>query len=100
VGTVTGALIGLPFVVITRVAGRAGEALRPGLSGGGLGAYNTPMVVHSAALPLGLGGPGGVACVAVVARRLARWEVSKKAEDDAAARSEARADAARTRMRR
>src|SRR5215831_18003921 len=117
VGTATGALIGLTFVVITLAAGRAGEAVRPGLSGGGLGAYNTPTVVHfaavllgcatlsapwpefvPAALPLGLDSLGGVAYVAVVARPLARWEVYKKAEDDAAsARSEARADAAGTR---
>jgi hypothetical protein len=85
VGTATGALIGLTFVVITLVGGRAGRAMWPGLSGGALGAYNTPTVVHFAitllacatlsapwpelapvALLLGLGGLGGVAYVAVV----------------------------------
>jgi hypothetical protein len=93
VGSTAGALIGLTFVVISLVAGRAGRAVRPGLSSGGLGAYNTPTVVHFAAallacatlsapwpalapvaLLLGLGGLAGTAYVAVVARRLARWE--------------------------
>ena len=93
-GTAAGSLVGLTFVVISLVAGRAGQAVRPGLSGGGLGAYNTPTVVHFAAvllagatlsapwptlapvaILLGLGGLGGAAYVVVVARRLARWEV-------------------------
>jgi hypothetical protein len=101
VGSAAGALIGLTFVVITLVAGRAGRAVRPGLSGGGLGAYNTPTVVHFAAallacatlsapwpalapvaLLLGLGGLGGAAYVAVVARRLARWEVYTPVAED------------------
>jgi hypothetical protein len=94
VGTAAGSLVGLTFVVISLVAGRAGQAVRPGLSGGGIGAYNTPTVVHFAAvlvagatlsapwptlapvaILLGLGGLGGAAYVVVVARRLARWEV-------------------------
>jgi hypothetical protein len=101
VGTAAGALIGLTFVVISLVAGRAGRAGRSGLSSGGLGAYNTPTVVHFAAvllacatlsapwpalapvaLLLGLGGLGGAAYVAVVARRLARWEVYAPVAED------------------
>jgi hypothetical protein len=100
VGTAAGALLGLTFVVISLVAGRAGQAVRPGLSGG-LGAYNTPTVVHFAAvlvagatlsapwpalapvaLLLGLGGFGGAGYVAVVARRLARWEVYAPVAED------------------
>ena len=34
VGTSAGALVGLTFVVISLVAGRAGQAVRPGLSSG------------------------------------------------------------------
>jgi hypothetical protein len=101
VGTAAGALIGLTFVVISLVAGRAGRAARPGLRSGGLGAYNTPTVVHFAAalvacatlsapwlalvpvaLLLGLGGLGGAVYVAVVARRLARWEVYAPVAED------------------
>jgi hypothetical protein len=101
VGTAAGALVGLTFVVISLVAGRAGQAVRPGLSSGGLGAYNTPTVVHftavllagamlsapwpalgPVALLLGLGGLGGAAYVAVVARRLARWEVYAPVAED------------------
>src|SRR5262249_29193332 len=101
VGTAAGALIGLTFVVISLVAGRTGEAVRPGLSSGGLGAYNTPTVVHFAAvllacatlsapwpalapvaLLLGLGGLAGTAYIAVVARRLARWEVYTPVAED------------------
>jgi hypothetical protein len=97
VGSAAGALIGLTFVVISLLAGRAGRAMRPG----GLGAYNTPTVVHfaavllacatlsapwpelaPAALLLGLGGLGGVAYVAAVARRLARWEVYTPVAED------------------
>jgi hypothetical protein len=100
VGTAAGALLGLTFVVISLVAGRAGQAVRPGLTGG-LGAYNTPTVVHFAAvlvagatlsapwpvlapvaLLLGLGGFGGASYVAVVARRLARWEVYAPVAED------------------
>ena len=100
-GTSAGALVGLTFVVISLVAGRAGQAVRPGLSSGGLGAYNTPTVVHFAvvlvasvtlsapwpalapvALLLGLGGFGGASYVAVVARRLARWEVYAPVAED------------------
>jgi hypothetical protein len=100
VGSAAGALIGLTFVVITLAAGRAGRAVRPGLRSG-LGAYNTPTVVHFAAallacatlsapwpalapvaLLLGLGGLGGAAYVAVVARRLARWEVYAPVAED------------------
>jgi hypothetical protein len=101
VGGAAGALIGLTFVVITLVAGRAGRAVRPGLSSGGLEAYNTPTVVHFAAallacatlsapwpalapvaLLLGLGGLAGAAYVAVVARRLARWKVYTPVAED------------------
>jgi hypothetical protein len=101
VGTATGALIGLTFVVITIVAGRAGDVARPGISGGGLGAYTTPTVVHfaavlltcatlsapwpklaPAALLLGVGSLGGIGYVAVVALRLARWEVYKPVAED------------------
>jgi hypothetical protein len=101
VGAAAGALIGLTFVVISLVARRAGRAVRSGLSGGGLGTYNTPTVVHFAAvllgcatlsapwpalapvaLLLGLGGLGGAAYVAIVARRLARWEVYTPVAED------------------
>jgi hypothetical protein len=101
VGTAAGSLLGLTFVVISLLAGRVGRAVRPGLSNGGLGAYNTPTVVHFAAvlvagatlsapwpalapvaLLLGLGGFGGAAYVAVVARRLARWEVYVPVTED------------------
>jgi hypothetical protein len=100
-GTAAGALVGLTFVVISLVAGRAGQAVRPGLSSGGLGAYNTPTVVHftavlltgatlsapwpelaPVAILLGLGGLGGAAYVVVVARRLARWEVYAPVAED------------------
>jgi len=98
VGTAAGALIGLTFVVISLVAG---WARRPSLSDGALGTYNTPTVVHFAAvlltsatlsapwpelapvaLLLGLGGLGGTAYSAVVARRLARWEVYTPVAED------------------
>jgi hypothetical protein len=101
VGTAAGTLVGLTFVVISLVAGRAGQAVRPGLSSGGLGAYNTPTVVHFAAvllacamlsapwpalapvaILLGLGGLGGAAYIAVVARRLARWEAYAPVAED------------------
>src|SRR5215467_14584514 len=49
VGTAAGVLIGLTFVVISLVAG---WTRRPSLSGGGLGTYNTPTVVHFAAVLL------------------------------------------------
>jgi hypothetical protein len=101
VGSTAGALIGLTFVVISLVAGGVGRAVRSGLSTGGLGAYNTPAVVHFAAvllacatlsapwpglapvaLLLGPGGLAGTAYVAVVARRLARWEVYTPVAED------------------
>jgi hypothetical protein len=101
VGTAAGALIGLTFVVISLVAGRVGRAVRSGLSSGGVGVYNTPTVVHftaallacatlsapwpalaPVALLLGLGGLGGVAYIAVVARRLARWEYYTPVAED------------------
>jgi hypothetical protein len=97
VGTAAGVLIGLTFVVISLVAG---WARRPSLSSG-LGTYNTPSVVHFAAallacatlsapwpelapvaLLLGLGGLGGAAYIAVVVRRLARWEVYTPVAED------------------
>jgi hypothetical protein len=100
-GTAAGALVGLTFVVISLVAGRAGRTERPTLSTVGLGAYNTPTVVHFAAvllasamlsapwpalvpvaILLGLGGLGGAVYVAVVARRLARWEVYAPVAED------------------
>ena len=98
VGTAAGVLIGLTFVVISLVAG---WARRPSLSGGALGTYNTPTVVHFAAvlltsatlsapwpelapvaLLLGLGGLGGATYIVVVARRLARWEVYTPVVED------------------
>jgi hypothetical protein len=98
VGTSAGALIGLTFVVISLTAGRTA---RPGLSSSGLGMYNTPTVVHfaavllacallsapwpalaPAALLLGLGGLGGAAYVGVVARRLRRWEIYAPVVED------------------
>jgi len=97
VGTAAGVLIGLTFVVISLVAG---WARRPSLSSG-LGTYNTPSVVHFAAvllacatlsapwpelapvaLLLGLAGLGGAVYVAIVARRLARWEVYTPVVED------------------
>ena len=97
VGTAAGVLIGLTFVVISLAAG---WTRRPSLSGG-LGTYNTPSVVHFAAvllacatlsapwaelapvaLLLGLGGLGGAVYVAIVARRLARWEVYTPVAED------------------
>jgi hypothetical protein len=101
VGTAAGSLVGLTFVVISLIAGRSGRAARPSLSNGGLGAYNTPTVVHFSvaliagamlsapwpvltpvALLLGLGGLGGATYVVVVARRLARWEVYVPVTED------------------
>lgn len=98
VGTAAGALIGLTFVVISLIAVRATQR---NLSGGGLGTYSTPTVVHFAAvllscatlsapwptlapvaLLLGLGGLGGAAYVAIVGWRLARWEAYRPVAED------------------
>jgi hypothetical protein len=98
VGTSAGALIGLTFVVIALTAGRTA---RLGLSSSGLGMYNTPTVVHfaavllacallsapwpalaPAALLLGLGGLGGAVYVGVVAWRLRRWEIYAPVVED------------------
>jgi hypothetical protein len=98
VGTAAGVLIGLTFVVISLIAGRAAQ---PNVSGGGLGTYSTPTVVHFAAvllscatlsapwptlapvaLLLGLSGLGGAAYVTIVARRLARWEAYTPVAED------------------
>jgi hypothetical protein len=88
IGTSAGTLTGLMFVVSTLLAGTH----RPGLRGG-VGAFSTPTVVHfgvvlvvaallsapwaaltPASVPLGLVGFGGVLYVAIVVRRLRRWE--------------------------
>ena len=98
VGTAAGALIGLTFVVISLMAGRATQR---NVSSGGLGTYSTPTVVHFAAvllscatlsapwptlapvaLLLGLSGLGGAAYVTIVARRLARWEAYTPVAED------------------
>jgi len=87
VGSSSGALTGLLFVVITLIAGRQGEETR-----WGLGTFTTPTVVHFAvvlliaailsapwpglapvALLLGLSGLGGLGYAAIVVRRMRRW---------------------------
>lgn len=88
IGSSAGTLTGLMFVVSTLLAGTH----RPGLRGG-LGTFSTPTVAHfgvvllaaallsapwaaltHVALLLGLVGLGGVLYVAIVVRRLRRWE--------------------------
>src|SRR6266478_1326143 len=89
IGSSAAALTGLMFVVITLIAGTAGDRMQR--SSGTLGAFGTPTVVHfcvallvaallsapwqalwNAGLLLGLTGLGGVTYVVIVVRRARR----------------------------
>jgi hypothetical protein len=96
VGSSSGALTGLTFVVITLLAGRQMEEVRLGMN-----AFTTPIVVHFSAvllvaallsapwtalapvaLLLGLGSVVGVGYVALVAQRLRRMRTYQPEWDD------------------
>jgi hypothetical protein len=96
VGSSSGALTGLTFVVITLLAGRQMEEVRLGMN-----AFTTPIIVHftavllvaallsapwtalePVALLLGLGSVGGVGYVALVVRRLRRMRSYQLEWDD------------------
>jgi hypothetical protein len=96
VGSSSGALTGLTFVVITLLAGRQMEEVRLGMN-----AFTTPIVVHFSAvllvaallsapwmalgpvaLLLGLGSVGGVGYLALVVRRLRQMNSYQPEWDD------------------